>query len=273
MFKIILIRQLLFILTFFIALFGVLGIENSVAAQGETIYGCSEAALNQPEGSNDCSADMPLSLTEAQPFVVLDMIALECEPPVLPGGTMGDCSGSDCVSGQQDDRIFRDGSPSQCSPAKPFPGNYGSGGGYVNVYHFGNPTGRERCVTVTVHAGDCYDAPFQLHASAFTGYYDPTEPTFGEQPGNGVYYIGDAGSSDETQTFSFVIPAGIKGWSLVLQNNYGINACNYSAIAISSAPPCDAPIPTLGKTGLVALALIFFVTSIWTIRRKRNCEL
>ncbi|KAB2962124.1 MAG: hypothetical protein F9K18_10255 [Thermoanaerobaculia bacterium] len=126
----------------------------------------------------------------------------------------------------QVDRIFRDGSPSNC-PGEPFPGMLG-GSTVLNyeAFVFANVSARNACVRVLFDP-DAGATPcgVNAHAVLYSPSYDPAN--------QGLNYLGDVGSSVR-QNFRAEVPAGAP-FTVVVVNTTSAALCTFN-VAVVNAP-------------------------------------
>ncbi|MEY4547757.1 MAG: hypothetical protein RL685_3952 [Pseudomonadota bacterium] len=160
-----------------------------------------------------------------------------------PGVTTGSCptgvveavfSGENTQSG----RLFRDGTPSVCGPAKAYPGIFNGGSTFnFESFTFANTSASEACVTVNFNPDATVVQPgadagtaacgTNAHASAYLSSYDPTN-----QEAN---FIGDVGSST-AQPFFFTVPA-TTDLVLVVSNTTTADQCGFAVEVVDL--PCQ----------------------------------
>ena len=155
------------------------------------------------------------------------------------------------ASGTQLGRIFRDGTPSTCTP-EAYPGIFNATTTYYYNVHgpYANPGPNPSCVTVSWNEGSCTT---NAHPSAYQNSYDPAN--------QGNNYLGDVGSS-LTQPFAFTLPAGQALVIAVSTTAAGVPNCNYS-FTISGVACQSATDLAIGKAGPAALA--FAATGTYTV--------
>jgi hypothetical protein len=155
-------------------------------------------------------------------------VGSDCAAPACLGETITTGAG----------RIFRDGIPSECDPAKPCPGTFNTGVTFdyqIHEFNFDDEAGDECfCLDVDFNTGTC---GVSVHGSTFAGIYATQAANLactGTGPdGNPFEYIGDVGGS-LTQPFSgpftkVVNRAGAANASFVAHSNFGrLSGCNYS---------------------------------------------
>jgi hypothetical protein len=119
-----------------------------------------------------------------------------CPEPVIEGTIGSGSSDHPFTTGLQTSRLFRNSVESTCGTAKPSPGLTDAGTTFkYDAYSFFNDAFTPRCFTVISTAGGVN----QLLTAAYRGTFNPANV---EQN-----YLGDAGNSDRTRAFSFLVPA------------------------------------------------------------------
>jgi hypothetical protein len=174
------------------------------------------------------NASNPTSL--AYSFSVLGLPGCNFCPPTSISGTIG--SGSTdypAATGIQQDRLFRNNGVPSCDIAKPFPGLTDEGIQFkYDAYTFLNTSASPVCVTVNSTFGGAN----QLFTAAYLNRFNP----FDVQEN----YLGDAGNSNQTRTFSFTVPG--KRSFVVVQHRVN-NATNPTSLAynfsVSGLPGCQ----------------------------------
>ncbi|MFN8000947.1 MAG: Ig domain-containing protein [Acidobacteriota bacterium] len=133
----------------------------------------------------------------AYSFRVLGLPTCNSCPPSIISGTIG--SGSTqypAAIATQSGRLFRNAIASACSPAKPAPSISDAGTSFqYDAYTFLNTSASSVCVTVNTTAG----AGNQILTAAYLDRYNPSNVQ--------ENYLGDAGNSDQSRSFSFTVPA------------------------------------------------------------------
>jgi hypothetical protein len=130
-------------------------------------------------------------------FRVLGLPGCEHCPPTDISGTIGSTQteypkSSDTQTG----RLFRDAVASSCSPAKPVPTLTDTDQQFFyDAFTFLNSSASSACITVTTTAGGAN----QILTVAYLDRFNP----FDVQEN----YLGDAGNSDQSRSFSFTVPA------------------------------------------------------------------
>lgn len=155
-------------------------------------------------------------------------------------------------------RLYRDGIPSACSPAKAYPGQMGTGNAYRPHKLYNN--GPAQCVTVNFDVGTC---GVSVHLAAYAGSFNP-----GDLASN---FLGDVGSS-LTRSFSFMAPAS-SPVVLVAFDNYGATTrCtySYSSDSLSATPASAVAVPILSAWAMVAMVSIMALGAVVTRRRNPN---
>jgi hypothetical protein len=140
------------------------------------------------------TAANPTSL--AYSFRVLGIPTCNSCPPAIISGTIGSGSNQwpasiDTMTG----RLFRNATASVCDPAKPVPSVEDDTTQFqYDAYTFLNPSLSAVCVTVNTTAG----ANNQILTAAYLNRFNP----FNVQEN----YLGDAGNSNQSRSFSFIVP-------------------------------------------------------------------
>lgn len=174
------------------------------------------------------------SLRNAPPSAAAGGTVQTC-PPATIDGTIG--SGSTdfpFVTGNQTSRLFRNSIESDCGSAKPSPGITDDGIQFkFDAYSFTNTSIFSLCITVISTSG----ANNQLLAAAYLNSFNPANVLSN--------YLGDAGNSDATRSFSFTVPAN---HSFVVVQSRVNNASNPPSLAYSfrvlGLPSCEHCPPT-----------------------------
>jgi hypothetical protein len=167
--------------------------------------------------------------------------AIVC-PPASIDGTIGSGSSDWPFStGQQTSRLFRNSVESTCGTPKPTPNLTDNGVLFrYDAFLFSNTAHIEICVTVITTPG----ANSQLLAAAYLDGFNPANVQ--------QNYLGDAGTSDGTRAFSFIVPA--QSNFVVVQSRVN-NAANPTSLAYSfrvlGVPGCSACPPT-GINGTIS---------------------
>jgi len=133
----------------------------------------------------------------AYSFRVLGIPTCAFCPPAIITGTIGSGSNQWPASiNTQTGRLFRNSTASVCSPAKPVPSVEDAATQFqYDAYTFLNPSSSAVCVTVNTTAG----ANNQILTAAYVDRFNP----FDVQEN----YLGDAGNSNQSRSFSFTVPA------------------------------------------------------------------
>src|SRR5262249_47739291 len=129
--------------------------------------------------------------------VTVSPLAPAACPPATISGTIG--SGSTAhpfVTGNQTSRLFRNSIESTCGTPKPTPNLTDVGTTFkFDAFSFTNNSASSVCITVITTP----TANGQLLAAAYLNSFNPANVQ--------QNYLGDAGDSDGTHGFSFVVPA------------------------------------------------------------------
>jgi hypothetical protein len=129
-------------------------------------------------------------------FKVLGLPTCNSCPPAIMTGTIGSGSNQYPASiDTQTGRLFRNSAASVCSPAKPVPSVEDDTTQFqYDAYTFLNPSLSAVCVTVNTTAA----ANNQILTAAYLDRFNP----FDVQEN----YLGDAGNSNQSRSFSFTVP-------------------------------------------------------------------
>ncbi len=129
-------------------------------------------------------------------FRVLGIPTCNSCPPAIISGTIGSGSNQWPASiDTQTGRLFRNSTASICNPAKPVPSVEDADTQFqYDAYTFLNPSTSSVCVTVNTTAG----ANNQILTAAYLDRFNP----FDVQDN----YLGDAGNSNQSRSFSFIVP-------------------------------------------------------------------
>ena len=157
-------------------------------------------------------------------------------PPTTIDGTIG--SGSTdypFVTGNQTSRLFRDSVESTCGSQKPTPSLTDVGIQFkFDAFSFSNTSVLPICVTVITVAG----ANNQILTAAYDQSFNPANVQ--------TNYLGDAGNSDKTRAFSFLVPGN---HSFVVVQSRVNNAANPPSLAYSfrvlGIPTCNSCPPSI----------------------------
>ncbi len=157
-----------------------------------------------------------------------------CPPAVINGVMTSGSPDYPFVTGTQTSRIFRNNVESSCGTTKPFPGLTDAGLTFkYDAYTFENPLFRPICVTITTTAG----ANNQILTAAYLDSFN----AFDVQEN----YAGDAGNSNKTRSFSFLVPS--RDDFVIVQSRVN-NAGNPTSLAYSfrvlGLPGCDSCPPS-----------------------------
>lgn len=159
-------------------------------------------------------------------------------PVALAVTAVGTLNHSDKALGHV--RLFRDGVPSTCH-GKASPGNFDSftDRRVYDKYRFKNTATTGKCAHVFIVQG----CGTSLHGQANTTFI-PTDPA--------ANFLGDAGSSDDTQTFSFPVAAG-QSFDVVLGQVFAGNLnCPY-VLTVTIGGVQQQPTATATKVGATDL--------------------
>ncbi|MBS1789092.1 MAG: putative Ig domain-containing protein [Acidobacteria bacterium] len=157
-------------------------------------------------------------------------------PPSSIDGVIG--SGSTdwpFVTGNQTSRLFRNAVESSCGTQKPTPTLTDVGTQFkFDAFSFSNTTALPICVTVITTP----TANGQLFAAAYDGSFNPNNVQ--------ANYLGDAGDSDGTHAFSFVVPGN---HNFVIVQSRVNTAANPPSLAYSfkvlGVPTCNSCPPQI----------------------------
>jgi hypothetical protein len=157
-----------------------------------------------------------------------------CPPAVINGVITSGSPDYPFVTGTQTSRLFRNAVESSCGTAKPVPNLTDNGVTFkYDAYSFTNPTFLPICITITTVAGGAN----QILTAAYLDSFNP----FDVQEN----YVGDAGNSDKTRSFSFIVP---RRESFIVVQSRVNNAANPTSLAYSfrvlGLPGCDSCPPT-----------------------------
>jgi hypothetical protein len=181
----------------------------------------------------------PLSATPAPSNAEPARELQACPPEVINGVITQGSPNYAFVTGTQQDRIFRNSVESSCGPAKPFPGFTDQGITFkYDAFTFENPLFQQICITIITTAG----SPNQIFTAAYRGSFNPNDVQ--------QNYLGDAGNSDKTRSFSFIVPG--RADFVIVQSRVN-NAGNPTSLAYSfrvmGLPGCDfCPPSSIGGT-------------------------
>jgi S-layer homology domain len=156
-------------------------------------------------------------------------------PPTTISGTIG--SGSPdfpFVTGNQTSRLFRNSVESDCGTPKPSPGVTDAGIQFkFDAYTFTNTSIFSLCITVISTS----TAANQLLAAAYLDSFNPANVLSN--------YLGDAGNSDPTRSFSFIVPAS-RSFVIVQSrvNNAGSPPSLAYSFRVLGLPGCEHCPPT-----------------------------
>jgi N-acetylneuraminic acid mutarotase len=143
----------------------------------------------------------------------------------------------------QTDRLFRDGTASDCAVADPCPGPFGDP--QPRLYDqkvFVNTSSSPQCITVSLSSGYCSDSGSdEVHSAAYLGSFNPNNLC--------TNYLGDTGLSTaggDVQTYSFTVGAGATFVVIVNMVETGFTCGTGYALTVSSS--ACAPVPTATPT-------------------------
>lgn len=130
-------------------------------------------------------------------FRVLGFLGCDsCAPQIITGSIPTGSADWPASVDTQTGRLFRNSVASACDAAKPVPTVEDPGTQFqYNSYSFLNPSSAPVCVIVNTTAG----ANNQILTSAYLDRFNP----FNIQEN----YLGDAGNSNQSRSFSFIVPA------------------------------------------------------------------
>lgn len=157
-------------------------------------------------------------------------------PAAVISGTIGSGSANHpFVTGNQTSRLFRDSVESTCGTQKPTPNLTDVGTQFkFDAFSFTNTSVLAICVTVITTAG----ANNQLFTAAYDGSFNPANVQ--------QNYLGDAGNSNGTRAFSFIVPGN---HSFVVVQSRVNNSANPPSLAYSfrvlGLPTCNACPPSI----------------------------
>ncbi len=176
----------------------------------------------------------PAAAQPAQPNAAVVGDVQACPPAVINGVIMQGSPDYPFVTGTQTERIFRNSVESSCGTTKPFPGYTDDGLTFkYDAYTFRNTLFQQICVTIITTAG----APNQIMTAAYLNSFNPADVQ--------VNYLGDAGNSDKTRSFSFLVPS--RDDFVIVQSRVN-NAGNPTSLAYSfrvlGLPGCDSCPPS-----------------------------
>ena len=162
-------------------------------------------------------------------------------------------------------RLSRNGTPSACSSAKPFPGVIADTGMRYDEFSYTN-TGPAQCVTFTV-TGNCAEPGVLL--SAYSGAINPADLSAG--------YLGDTGTSSDNnipQTLALNLSTG-QTINLVTSNGAIGSGPSPQTCAwrVTSSEPLGtgaAAVPVLGEWSLGLLGLLTASIGARRLRRSRQ---
>ena len=176
----------------------------------------------------------PAAAQPAQPNAAAAGDVQACPPAVIDGVITQGSPDHPFVTGTQTKRIFRNSVESSCGTAKPFPGFTDEEFTFkYDAFTFSNPLFQQICVTIITTAGGAN----QILTAAYLDSFNPANVQ--------QNYLGDAGNSDKTRSFSFIVPGRD---SFVIVQSRVNNASNPTSLAYSfrvlGLPGCDSCPPT-----------------------------
>ncbi|HMV49553.1 MAG TPA: Ig domain-containing protein, partial [Blastocatellia bacterium] len=168
------------------------GNSDGTRAFSFTVPGNHNFVVVQSRVNNAANPPSP-----AYSFRVLGIPTCNSCPPAVVIGTIGNGSAQwPAAIDTQTGRLFRDSVASECSPAKTVPSVTDDTTQFqYDAYTFLNTSASTRCVTVNTTAG----APNQILTAAYLDRFNPNDVQ--------ENYLGDAGNSDQSRSFSFNVPA------------------------------------------------------------------
>lgn len=165
---------------------------------------------------------------------------LACPPEVISGVIGAGSPDFPFVTGNQTSRIFRNAIESDCGTQKPSPGLTDDGIQFkYDAYTFVNNSFQAVCITVTTTAG----SGNQILTAAYRNTFNPSDVLSN--------YLGDAGNSDATRSFSFNVSA--HNAFVIVQsrvNNAGSPPSLAYSFRVLGLPNCDSCPPT-GISGTI----------------------
>ncbi len=157
----------------------------------------------------------------AQPGPVVFTGSLDAGDPTLTAG-----------------RINRNAVASSCAVPKTFPGTFGTGPYYYDLYTLINTTGAAQCVTVSYSS----TTTNQVHVTAYNGSFNPANIA--------TNYIADGGSSSAGApvNFTFTAPAGATIVFHVFEPNISQVCPGYNVTITGLTQNCSGPSKTFDIT-------------------------
>lgn len=154
----------------------------------------------------------------------------------------------------QTGRLNRFSVVSTCASPKASPGLFSTTGTRAqDSYSIVNNSGATQCYTITL------DQPGNLlFTAAYLGSFVLTNPD--------TNYLGDAGSSSPSQTYSVNVPNGQTLVVVVHEVNPGGGVGQTYTLTVS-APP--APVPTLSEWAMILMGLTLAGGAVALIQRRR----
>lgn len=175
------------------------------------------------------------------------------DPPALPAGPLGGSTATGTFTGTEPtmpNRVFRNGTASDCGAPKPFPGTLAAVVPYqvITLYN----SGSAQCVTMQYDVGTCN--AFGIFFTAYSGNFSPANLA--------TNYLGDAGVSSGSGSFSFMAPGGpvaimVSGvvGGTALSCTYSISSAQLSGGDPAVVPALAPALLWLVAAGVLALGL------------------
>lgn len=184
-----------------------------------------------------------ITTTQVEP----DALALSC---LTVSGNLGQGTKQliPFSTGAQNNRIFRDGTATNCK-GKAFPGTL-TGKFKYDAYRFQNTGNEDRCITVNLNKVSCSNT--SLFAAAYLNCFNPNNIA--------QNYIADAGTSNVGKGFSFNVPAKSQFVVVVSSVVSSDVSCGNYSFAINGMSDCGSPDFNLacGKGSPIEHKNIFF---------------
>lgn len=205
-------------------------------------------------------------------FDVTSVVEYVCDPINIAGVLGSGSPDYPFVTGSQTGRLYRDGVSPTCADTKVCSIFDAAGSRVYDAYTFTNESEEIQCVTVSYTANGALCGSSGLFGVAYDGTFDPLSLC--------TNYITDGGSSSIgpgglTQPMSFEIAPGASAVVVLHETNPGTNVgCDYTLTFLGNT--CAAPvpnaleIPTLGRYGLAALAVLMLGGAVLFLRRRRH---
>lgn len=155
----------------------------------------------------------------------------------------------------QTGRLNRNAVASTCAAPKSNPGLITPTGTRAqDSYSIVNTSGATQCYTIALAAppGNA------LFSAAYLGSFVPTNPD--------TNYLGDAGSSDVSTTYSVNVPNGQTLVVVVHEVNPGGGVGQTYTLTVSTPP---APVPTLSEWAMILMGLTLAGGAVVLIQRRR----